>query len=502
MKSPCAPIAVPPAPTGGARGLTRADALRVQPLASGRHALFSSAGDHVFIDEAELSALRSGHLHSLAPATVANLFAKHVIGDASQVGMSRLLTARRSARRETVESGVSLHIIVPTLQCAHSCKYCQVSRTLDSTSHALSPQLVDAACDTCFESPSKTLTVEFQGGDPLVRFDLVRRAIERLARRNLAEHRQLRYVVASTLHQLDDDMCSFMREHDVHLSTSIDGPASLHNANRPLPGRDAYERTVAGIELARARIGRHSVAALMTTTRASLAMPEAIVDEYVRLGFSEIVLRPLARYGFAKRNAARLAYTTAEFAAFYERGLERVLYWNRNGFALREGTAAVVLNKLLSPFDAGYVDQQSPTGAGSAVVVYNYDGYVYPSDEARMLAETGDTGLRLGRIGVPLNDLLKSAIVQSLRVESDGEAQAACGGCPFNTFCGPDPIAARAELPELSVYDTEHCKRSKWIFGQMLDRIDRAQTECDELFLDLAYAWARGISSISSSSVA
>lgn len=430
----------------------------------------------------------------LAPATVANLYAKHVLGDASQVGMSRLLAARRAARRETVESGVNLHIIVPTLQCAHSCQYCQVSRSLDSTSHALTTAQVDAACDTCFESPSKTLTVEFQGGDPLIRFDLVRRAIERLEQRNRSEHRQMRYVVASTLHQLDDEMCSFMRDHDVHLSTSIDGPAILHNANRPIPGRNSYERTVAGIEVARQRIGTHSVAALMTTTRASLAMPEDIVDEYVRLGFQEIVFRPLARYGFAKRNVLRLAYTLDEFAAFYKRGLERVLYWNRQGYALREGSAAVVLNKLLSPFDAGYVDQQSPTGAGSAVIVYNYDGYVYPSDEARMLAETGDTSLRLGRIGLQLTTLLQSPVVESLRQESDGETHAACIGCAFNTFCGPDPVGARVEVAEAmrSVYETEHCKRSKWLFGLMLDCIDYAHAEQDEFFLDLAYAWARG----------
>ena len=75
--------------------------------------------------------------------------------------------------------------------------------------------------------------------------------------------------------------------------------------------------------------------------------------------------------------------------------------------------ASIILNKLLSTFDAGYVDLQSPTGAGQSVVVYNYDGYVYPSDEARMLAETGDKSLRLGRIGEALSELLNSQTQQT-----------------------------------------------------------------------------------------
>ncbi len=63
------------------------------------------------------------------------------------------------------------------------------------------------------------------------------------------------------------------------LSTSIDGPAELHNRNRPIPGRNAYERTVKGIELARRIIGYDSVSALMTTTKKSLEYPIEIVDE-------------------------------------------------------------------------------------------------------------------------------------------------------------------------------------------------------------------------------
>jgi His-Xaa-Ser system radical SAM maturase HxsB len=281
----------------------------------------------------------------------------------------------------------------------------------------MSSSQIDDACDTVFQSPSKILTIEFQGGDPLLRFDLVSYAIERINILNRNQGRIIRFVIASTLHQLTEDMCRYLKKNNVFLSTSLDGPADLHNHNRPIPTRDSYQRTMIGIELARRCLGKGSVSALMTTSKESLSYPEEIVDEYVKNGFNEIFLRPLSLYGFAKRNEHHIGYSLDEFKHFYECALNRIIYWNKKGVLLREVTASILLNKILSPFDAGYVDLQSPTGAGLSALVYNYDGYVYPSDEARMLAETGDKSLRLGKIGISLNELLNSQIMHDLCIQ-------------------------------------------------------------------------------------
>jgi len=347
---------------------------------------------------------------------------------------------------------------------------------------------LDAACEAIFQSPSKSLTVEFQGGDPLIRFDLVQRAIEQISALNAPEERHIRFVVASTLHQLDNDMCAFFKEHSVYLSTSIDGPAALHNRNRPLPSRDAYERTVAGIELARRHLGHDAVSALMTTTRESLKCPEEIVDEYVQLGFRDIFLRPLSIYGFAKRNETRLGYTLTQFQEFYLRALSRVLYWNQRGIELREVYACIILNKMLSSFDGGYVDLQSPTGAGLSALVYNYDGFVYPSDEARMLAEAGDTSLRLGRIGEPLSELRNSRVQQDLIRASLVEQTPGCAECAYNLFCAPNPVDAKAQFGTLfpPVDQTEHCRRHLWLFDHFFLLLRAG----DDDLLDLFHTWA------------
>ena len=461
---------------------------RVRALASGDLVAVSSSGDHVYLSAQDLRQVLEAP-STLPTAQLAELKSKFFVGDDLARGMARLLASRIATRRETVAIGPALHIVVPTLRCAHSCQYCQVSRALEDDGFTMSVADLDASCDAIFESPAPALTVEFQGGDPLLRFDLIRLAIDRITSRNVIERRSVRFVVASTLHQLDPDMCAYFKAHEVYLSTSIDGPRELHNRNRPLPARDSYERTVAGMRLARELIGPHAVSALMTTTRASLEAPEAIVDTYVELGFPEIFLRPLSHYGFALRNARAVGYSLTDFHRFYERAFERVLYWNHQGVALREVAASIALNKVLSPFDAGYVDLQSPTGAGTAVLVYNYDGYMYPSDEARMLAASGDTSLRLGRIGEPLARLHDSALQQELIAASQSHTAPGCRDCAYNVYCGPDPVAAHAAFGTFRppVELTEHCMRHLWLFDFLFSRLRRP----DEWFQDLAHAWAQ-----------
>lgn len=464
-------------------------ALRLRELSKGSFVAISQSGDHTFISFAEAEALKSNPT-SLPINMQADLQSRFFLDSRhSGRGTARLLSSRKAARRATISAGPSLHIIVPTLQCAHSCQYCQVSRSLEDQGHTMSLADLDAACDAIFLSPASTLTVEFQGGDPLLRFDLVQHAILRIEAKNRAESRAVRYVVASTLHQLTAEMCDFFRKHRVVLSTSVDGPAQLHNRNRPTRTRDAYEKTIAALQLAREKIGHHSVSALMTTTRASLDHPESIVDEYVRLGLPEIFIRPLSTYGFAKRNQGKLGYSVEEFANFYNRALDRVLWWNAQGTRLREVYASIIFNKMLSTFDAGYVDLQSPTGAGSSVLVYNYDGYVYPSDEARMLAEDGDASLRICRIADVHGSLAHHALVQDLQRASAPNKTAGCDTCAFHQFCGPNPIDARAQYGTMfaPVLSTEHCQRHMWLFDNMYRRL----RDASDFQQDCFYEWAR-----------
>jgi radical SAM protein with 4Fe4S-binding SPASM domain len=179
----------------------------------------------------------------------------------------------------------------------------------------------------------------------------------------------------------------------------------------------------------------------MTTTEASLLCPEEIVDEYVRQGFSSIFLRPLSPYGFAVKTGMVRKYTTEQWLEFYRRALAHIIELNHGGTPFREEYSSLILRKMLTPFPTGYVDLQSPAGIGIAGLVFNYDGDIYASDEARMLAESGDRRFRLGNLEADsFEDVMLSDTLGNLLAETMTEGVPMCEDCGFQPYCGSDPV--------------------------------------------------------------
>lgn len=269
--------------------------------------------------------------------------------------------------------------------------------------------------------------------------------MESIEARNTSAKRNIEYVIASTLNDIEPDQLEFCREHGINLSTSIDGPEELHNRNRPRRGRDSFQRTVAGIASAREVLGRDAVSALTTITRESLKLPEAIIDTYVSLGFSSIFLRPLSPYGFARLTRDRIGYSVDEFLQFFDRALAHLVRLNLAGTYIEETYTTLLMQHILTPFPTGYVDLRSPTGAALGTLIYNYDGDVYASDEGRMLAEGGDKSFRLGSVRQSYRDLLGSEAARTLVEAGVAESLPGCSDCAFLPYCGADPVFHHAE---------------------------------------------------------
>ena len=132
-------------------------------------------------------------------------------------------------------------------------------------------------------SPSRSVKIEFQGGEPLLNLGLIEWIVARAREMAAPAKKEVTFVIASNLALLTDDILSFCKANGVLLSTSLDGPRDLHNNNRPRPGGNSYELAVAGIRRAQQDLGKDGVGALMTTTASSLDRVEEIIDEYIAL---------------------------------------------------------------------------------------------------------------------------------------------------------------------------------------------------------------------------
>jgi len=179
----------------------------------------------------------------------------------------------------------------------------------------------------------------------------------------------------------------------------------------------------------------------MTTTRDSLRQPREIVDEYLRQGFNSIFLRKLNPYGYAAKEGSTPSYDVNEWLEFYRETLGYILELNAKGIAFREDYSALLLRRMLTSYPTGFVDLQSPAGAGLSVVVFHHDGDVYLSDESRMLAEMGDTRFRLGSLADDTYEemMLSPAFIDLVR-DTMTEGMPMCCDCAFQPWCGSDPI--------------------------------------------------------------
>lgn len=414
--------------------------LRIDEHHSESILLTADTGEYLFVSEKQLKDLAYKAVDT-SSAHYKDLLARHFVFEPNVHDPFPEMAAQFSSRKSFVLKGPALHIFVVTLRCNHTCAYCQVSRApLSGSGHDMSAEHAELAVDRMFEAPSPVLTVEFQGGEPLLAFDRIRQIVGLVEARNAVEQRSIQYVITTTLHHLNVEILDFAKQHNIQFSTSLDGPEFLHNANRPTPTRDAYKRTIEGIEQVRAWLGHDAVSALTTITSKSLEHPHAIIDEYVAQGFTNISLRPLSPYGFAKKSAKRLDYSMDEFIGFYLEALSYLMNLNAQGTFISEGYASLLLTNILTPFASGYVDLRSPLGAGLGTLVYNYDGDVYPSDESRMLLEMGEDGLKLGRVHQPLKELLQSPVIDMLLSAGVAEALPGCSDCALVPYCGADPI--------------------------------------------------------------
>ena len=399
------------------------------------------------------------------------LHANFFISDSPVHPLFDVLVERLSEKKSFLDEHTALHIFVLTLRCNQNCIYCQASSQQESSCNVtMSIRTMEKAVELMFKSRSKHLTMEFQGGEPSLEYDLLKFGIEKAEEINIIEKRQVAYVLCTNSINLTDRVLELCKKYGVLISTSLDGPSFLHNRNRGKT--DSYERVVAGITKAREVLGNDSVSALMTTSVEGLDYPIEIVDEYVKLGFCNIFIRALNPYGLATENENWEDYTE-KFICFYKTVLNHIIELNKKGVFFREEYATIILKKMITSFNSGFVDLQSPAGIVNSVIVYNYDGYVYASDESRMLTEMGDNTFRLGSVDDDYESIVYGRKVREFAKVWANETLAGCSDCALKVFCGADPVRNYSTQGDMYGYRPTSllCKKNKAIIEYIIELI-------------------------------
>lgn len=385
-------------------------------------------------------------------------------------------------KKAFLDTFTTLHIFVLTLRCNQNCIYCQASsKECSDNIYDMSRDTMAKSIDLMFKSPSSSITMEFQGGEPTLVPDILKFAIERTEELNMEYKKNITYVICTNCVNLSDEILDICSKYGVLISTSLDGSESLHNFNRGKT--DSYQRVVKGIAKARSVLGKDQVSALMTASEESINYPKEIIDAYIDLEFHSIFLRALNPYGLASKYADWNEYYE-QFIAFYKQSLDYIIEINKNGTFFIEEFTALILRKILTPFSIGFVDLQSPSGIINSVIVYNYDGFVYASDESRMLAEHNDFTFQLESVDETYEDIFYGRKAQEIALIWANETIAGCSDCAFQAYCGADPVRNHSTQGDMyGIRPTSSfCKKHKEIIRHIFSLIIEREEEVLPVF--------------------
>ena len=365
--------------------------------------------------------------------------------------------AYRWTARQAQPESLSYVMLVPTLRCNLSCTYCQVSRVAETArGFDWTSETLQAVLTFLDGLSTDHIKIEFQGGEPMLRLDMLV-AVRDFCRRRF---RASSFVVCTNLQSVGPAELEFLSAEDTHVSTSVDGAIADHDRHRTQDSHRAVEffRNLHAVR----QVAGDRVSALPTIDLDAPPDIDALINTYVEIGQSTIYLRPVNHQGFARRRhpASRDA---ERWNAYHEAFVHKLIDRNAQGYGiLGEYYLNLCLRRMLAASHDNHVDLRNPAVFGEDYLVVDFNGKLYPTDEARMVTRVGVTDLSIGsvRSGIDAEKLalLNGAAFNHLDPD--------CLHCPYQPYCGVDSIddISRYGRTDLPKHETWFCNRHLGLF--------------------------------------
>lgn len=458
--------------------------------------LVNFAGEHIFISKNDFNQLISYNL-DLGGELFKTMKSKFFIYDNEKELniIVELIANQIRTKQRYLQDFTSLHMIEVTNYCNLKCDYCHASTvSLDEINlnkdKELKDTILDKIIDIIFQSPSNTIKVELQGGEPLVNWKSCQYIIEKSYKKGLEyKDKHTEIILCTNLILIDEEKLNFLKKYDVQISTSLDGTKELHDKHRTTHnGKASYDKFIENLSLSRKILGHDKIGALLTVTKSNLYNLKDVIDEYIKLGFDGLFIRALNPYGMATKNLNTLGYPVEDFVNEYKKALKYIIDLNQKGYLFVDYYIDLLFKRILTPFSTGFMDLQSPAGAGISGVIYDFNGDVYPTDESRMVARMGDTQFKIGNVLTDsYEDIFLNPKLINITQKSILQTTPSCANCIYNSYCGSDPIRNYVECGDIVGYkpDSEFCKKNMLLMDHVFDILK----ENDPYVMDVLWSW-------------
>lgn len=364
--------------------------------------------------------------------------------------------------------GTSLHIIVPTLRCNLKCVYCHASKKpAENKKYDMTRETAKKTVDFIFQTPSPSIKIEFQGGEPLLNLKIIRFIVRYAKEKNRSYKKKIEFTIVTNLTLMNNKIMDYLIKEGFSICTSLDGPKELHNKNRP----NSYDKTAEWIRKINSEYKKRNIplkaSALLTTTKQTLKYPEKIIDEYIKNELDTIHLRFLNNLGDARPEWKTIGYNPKEFIDFYDKSITHIKKANKKAKKIEERTYRIFNAKINSAYDPNYLEIRSPCGAVTGQLLYNYDGKIHTCDEGRM---TGNELFALGDVHKDDYAKITTCPKTISMITASTLETLPCDACAYKPYCGVCPVCNYAEQGSViaKTPQTSRCQIYKHIIKKVI----------------------------------
>ena len=369
------------------------------------------------------------------------------------------------AKRKHVTEDLSYFMIIPTLRCNLKCSYCQVSRVNeDKTGFDWSNKTLEEFFEfVTLKNKSKNIKIEFQGGEPTLRVDMIDKIIQWCDE----NYENKEFAICTNLQKLTPELLNLIERSDVVISTSLDGVRDLHDTQR-IQDKGNTNDFFENLEFILKTYGPSKISALPTFT--DFTKINETIDLYRRYGFEYIFLRPVNFQGFARKNFPESISQTMSWNHVYQKALDKIFDDNYStGQHITEYSFEVSLKRIFRNNFTSHVDLRSPNFALRDYIVIDQEGHFYPSDEARMITRIKVQDLSMGN----LSDGLDKDKISSFNYNQINETDPDCIHCSHQPYCGIDTVddLSRYQRIDMPKHQTDFCESNMSKFDHIFTRL-------------------------------
>lgn len=313
----------------------------------------------------------------------------------------------------------SVIVVNLTMACNLRCKYC-FAACEPGKGDFMQEDVMSSVISQMLQMPSKLITFELQGGEPLFYFDGMKKFVLLAEEMNKKYNKVIQFRTVTNATLINDEVISFAKAHNIAICVSLDGNKEMTNQTRVYAdGRGAFDEIIKGVKKLKEEYQVDG--AVCTVGQHNMKYAEQIMQFFIEQGIS-FKPRPANILGRELEN-----HTTTHSGEWADAFI--TMHKMSEDAPIENYSVHIHEENVYGPV-RDYICLRYPCGAAREVISVNPDGSVFPCDGFKNEQE-----FNMGNITTEsLDTILEKDWIKELRNRTHKDIEK-CNKCMFKAMC-------------------------------------------------------------------